>query len=193
MLSHVLCQCGIGERLGDQLLRSGDEERSWCRVNGSFAFQLDRRTSEDLGKKCIEPSGDPRRLHLEFDYEDPVRLQQVVTNLLSNAIKFTPKNGTVTMTLEDTADAVCIKVKDTGVGIARVFLPYVFEPFLQAESGAAQHSGLGLGLAIVRHLVELHKGTVHVESAGPGQGATFVLTLPIKDARDQDRGNGRGI
>jgi signal transduction histidine kinase/DNA-binding response OmpR family regulator len=124
---------------------------------------------------------------------DPVRLQQVVTNLLSNAIKFTPKDGTVTMTLEHTADAVSIKVKDTGMGIAPDFLPYVFEPFVQAESGAAQHSGLGLGLAIVRQLAELHKGTVHVESAGPGQGATFVLTLPIKDARDQDKVNVRGI
>lgn len=124
---------------------------------------------------------------------DPVRLQQVVTNLLSNAIKFTPKDGSVTMTLEHIADAVCIKVKDTGMGIAPDFLPYVFEPFVQAESGPVQHAGLGLGLAIVRQLAELHKGTVHVESAGPGQGATFVLTLPIKDARDHDRVNVRGF
>jgi signal transduction histidine kinase len=73
---------------------------------------------------------------------DPVRLQQVLTNLLSNAIKFTPKDGTVTITFEDSSDVVCIKVRETGMGIAPDFLPYV-EPFLQAESGAAQHSGLG--------------------------------------------------
>ena len=110
---------------------------------------------------------------------DPARLQQVVWNLLSNAIKFTPKGGRVQVRLERIDSHIEIAVSDTGVGIKPSFLPYVFERFRQADMGTTrQHGGLGLGLAIVRHLVELHGGTVQAESHGEGQGATFVVKLP---------------
>jgi len=111
---------------------------------------------------------------------DPSRLQQVVWNLLSNAIKFTPKGGRVQVRLERTDSHVEIAVSDTGVGIKPEFLPHVFERFRQADQTTTrQHGGLGLGLAIVRHLVELHGGSVQAESQGEGQGATFVMRLPV--------------
>jgi PAS domain S-box-containing protein len=111
---------------------------------------------------------------------DPARLQQVVWNLLSNAVKFTPKGGRVQVRLERINSHLEIAVSDTGAGISPEFLPFVFERFRQADQQTTrQHSGLGLGLAIVRHLVELHGGTVHAESGGKGQGATFVVKLPI--------------
>jgi signal transduction histidine kinase len=108
---------------------------------------------------------------------DPHRLQQVVWNLLSNAVKFTPPKGRVDVRLENHGDEVAIVVADTGIGIAPDFLPHVFERFRQAESGEQRHGGLGLGLAIVRHLVEAHGGRVHACSAGPGQGTTFTAIL----------------
>jgi PAS domain S-box-containing protein len=111
---------------------------------------------------------------------DPARLQQVLWNLLSNAIKFTPRGGRVQVRLERINSHIEIIVSDTGQGIRADFLPYVFDRFRQAEGGSRrQHSGLGLGLAIVRHLVELHGGAVTVDSPGEGQGATFTVRLPI--------------
>jgi PAS domain S-box-containing protein len=111
---------------------------------------------------------------------DPARLQQVVWNLLSNAIKFTPRGGRVQIRLERVNSHIEIAVSDTGSGIKPEFLPHVFERFRQEDMGTTrQHGGLGLGLAIVRHLVELHGGTVQVESPGEGQGATFVVKLPV--------------
>lgn len=111
---------------------------------------------------------------------DPARLQQVVWNLLSNAIKFTPKGGRVQVRLERINSHIEIAVSDTGAGIEPEFLPYVFERFRQADQKTTrQHGGLGLGLAIVRHLVELHGGTVQADSPGEGQGATFVVHLPV--------------
>ncbi|MGF1934882.1 MAG: PAS domain S-box protein [Nostoc sp. ChiQUE02] len=112
---------------------------------------------------------------------DANRLQQIVWNLLSNAVKFTPKGGKVDVQLVHIESCVQIRVSDTGGGIAAEFLPHVFERFRQADSSSTRsHGGLGLGLAIVRHLVELHGGTVSAESAGIGQGAIFVVSLPIK-------------
>ena len=115
---------------------------------------------------------------------DGDRLQQVICNLLTNAIKFTPASGSVTVELSvvddhstNTAHAV-IRVTDTGIGIAADFLPHVFERFRQARDSG---KGLGLGLAIAHHLVELHRGTIHAESAGEGQGATFIVKLPIPE------------
>jgi PAS domain S-box-containing protein len=111
---------------------------------------------------------------------DPARLQQVVWNLLSNAIKFTPKGGRVQVRLERVNSHIEIAVSDTGIGIKPAFLPHVFERFRQADQKTTrQYGGLGLGLAIVRHLVELHGGTVQAESTGEGQGATFVVKLPL--------------
>ncbi|MUL38279.1 hypothetical protein BWI75_18570 [Gloeocapsopsis sp. AAB1 = 1H9] len=111
---------------------------------------------------------------------DATRLQQVVWNLLSNAVKFTPAGGRVEVRLEQIDDQAQITVRDTGKGIAADFLPYVFDYFRQADSTTTRKfGGLGLGLAIVRHLVELHGGTVWAESQGEGLGATFVVRLPL--------------
>jgi hypothetical protein len=115
---------------------------------------------------------------------DPNRLQQIVYNLLNNAIKFTPKGGSIEIRLseeqQETQDYAKIQVTDTGIGISSDFLPKVFERFRQADSTTTRsHNGLGLGLAIVRHLVELHKGTVLAESAGEGKGATFTVKIPL--------------
>ncbi|MFL5312349.1 MAG: PAS domain-containing protein [Myxococcales bacterium] len=107
---------------------------------------------------------------------DPDRLQQVVWNLLSNAIKFSPPHGRVRIRLEHTSSAARITVSDTGLGIKPELLPQVFDRFRQGERGAG---GLGLGLAIVRHIVELHEGSVRAQSAGEGRGATFTVELPI--------------
>ena len=110
---------------------------------------------------------------------DRDRLQQVVWNLVSNAFKFTPKGGSVTVRLAEVDGEVQIEVVDTGIGIASDFLPFVFDRFRQADSSMSRrHNGLGLGMAIVRHLVELHGGTVTVESPGENKGTTFRLRLP---------------
>jgi len=111
---------------------------------------------------------------------DPDRLQQILWNLLSNAVKFTRPGGRVEMAVEPRGSQAVIRVRDDGIGIAPEFLPYVFDRFRQADSSTTRrHGGLGLGLAIVRHLVELHGGTVAADSQGPGQGATFTVELPL--------------
>jgi len=120
---------------------------------------------------------------------DPSRLQQVVWNLLSNAIKFTPRGGRVHVRLERVNSNVEISVSDSGDGISPEFLPYVFDRFRQADgSTRRQYGGLGLGLAIVRHLVELHGGTVRADSAGEGQGATLTVRLPLVPIYQRDSG-----
>ena len=114
---------------------------------------------------------------------DPDRLQQVMWNLLSNAVKFTPAGGRVEVELRREGARTALQVSDTGQGIAPEFLPHVFDRFRQADMGTTrQHGGLGLGLAIVRHLVELHGGDVTAESAGRGLGSTFTLRLPLRSA-----------
>ncbi|WP_017317036.1 PAS domain-containing protein [Mastigocladopsis repens] len=114
---------------------------------------------------------------------DTNRLQQVVWNLLSNAVKFTPKGGRVEIRLERVGCFAQIQIRDTGKGINPEFLPYVFEYFRQENSSTTrQFGGLGLGLAIVRYLTEMHGGSVGVESAGEGQGATFTVRLPVTDS-----------
>ncbi len=115
---------------------------------------------------------------------DADRLQQVVWTLLSNAVKFTPRGGRVVVRLERADSACVVTVEDTGRGIEPAFLPYVFERFRQAEAATTRaHGGLGLGLAIARHLAELHGGTVEARSEGAGRGATFVVRLPIAPLR----------
>jgi signal transduction histidine kinase/CheY-like chemotaxis protein len=110
---------------------------------------------------------------------DPERIRQVLANLLSNAIKFTPAGGRVRVQLTGGADGIGLVVHDTGAGITGEALPYIFERFRQADSGEGRRQGgLGLGLAIARHFVELHGGAIRAESAGPGQGATFTVLLP---------------
>jgi PAS domain S-box-containing protein len=136
----------------------------------------------------IRPAADSKQVQLKLDLDsamgmvsgDAARLQQVVWNLLSNAIKFTPNDGQVEIQLKEIGANVQISVSDTGEGIMAEFLPHIFDRFRQADSSTTRkHSGLGLGLAIVRHLVELHHGTVDAYSAGERQGARFTVTLPI--------------
>jgi CheY-like chemotaxis protein len=136
----------------------------------------------------VRPAADAKKIRMEIVLDtqtgqvagDPARLQQVVWNLLSNAVKFTPKGGRIQIVLERVNSHVEIAVSDTGQGLEPKFLPHVFERFQQADSSTSRtYGGLGLGLAIVRHIVELHGGTVHAESAGPGQGATFTVKLPL--------------
>jgi signal transduction histidine kinase/response regulator RpfG family c-di-GMP phosphodiesterase len=115
---------------------------------------------------------------------DPTRLQQIVWNLLSNSMKFTPAGGTINVTLRRDGDTAVISVRDTGEGISEEFIPHVFERFRQADGGTRRaHGGLGLGLAIVRHLVGIHGGTIVVRSEGAGKGAEFDVRLPLSVVR----------
>jgi two-component system CheB/CheR fusion protein len=119
---------------------------------------------------------------------DPVRLQQIVWNLLSNAMKFTPRGGRVSVSLGRRTDSANLVVEDSGQGIAPEFLRHVFEMFRQADAGAARaHGGLGIGLALVRQLTELHDGRVEAYSEGPGRGARFTVTLPLHAAAAAER------
>ena len=142
----------------------------------------------DAALDSVAPAAEAKAIAIEREIDDidPIagdrdRLQQVVWNLLSNAVKFTPREGRVTVRLKRRGDDVVLTVQDTGIGIAPDFLPYVFDRFSQADGTATRrHGGLGLGMAIVRHLVELHGGTVRAESPGENQGTTFTLVLPSR-------------
>jgi signal transduction histidine kinase len=128
-----------------------------------------------LLERLIEPN-------LPVLHADPDRLQQVIWNLLSNAVKFTPADGTVRIAARRRGHAIEIEVSDSGAGIPADFLPHAFERFRQGEAGTRRRfGGLGLGLAIVRHIVELHGGTVCASSEGEGRGATFTVTLPLTE------------
>ena len=116
---------------------------------------------------------------------DPMRIEQIAWNLLSNALKFSRPGGTITVRLDQEGDEVVLEVRDTGRGIAAGFLPQVFEMFRQGESATRrQEGGLGIGLALVRNLVELHGGSVDTHSAGAGRGATFRVRLPMRERSD---------
>jgi PAS domain S-box-containing protein len=135
----------------------------------------------------VRPAANAKRIELECTIDsgdtvagDPDRLQQVIWNLLSNAVKFTPTGGRVEVRLERGHAGVEMIVSDSGIGIQPEFLPHIFERFRQAESGTTRrHGGLGLGLAIARHIVEMHGGTIHVASDGEGKGSTFRVRLPL--------------
>jgi CheY-like chemotaxis protein len=143
--------------------------------------------------EMIKPSAEAKSITLEVENSsykqvpvegDAERLQQVFLNLLANAIKFTPDGGHVSVALKRSGSNVLIRVKDNGQGIKPQFLPYVFERFRQADNTYTRRiGGLGLGLAIVRHLVELHHGTVTAYSQGKGLGSVFTVTLPVADSR----------
>ncbi|WP_257454446.1 hybrid sensor histidine kinase/response regulator [Archangium lipolyticum] len=155
-------------------------------------LRLDVRPLEPLpvleaALDAVRPAAEARGVRLSLSVApgvgplsvDAERLQQVVWNLLTNAIKFTPSGGQVVVRLEQGEGEARLEVEDTGQGIAPSFLPHVFERFRQADSSSTRsHGGLGLGLAIVRHLVEMHGGTVFAHSDGPGRGATFRVTFP---------------
>jgi signal transduction histidine kinase len=150
--------------------------------------QVDPEALIEAAIEAVRPAADAKSVRIQkvMDAQrvavagDAARLQQVVWNLLSNAIKFTPTDGHVQVRLEHKGSHTKIVVSDTGVGISREFLPLVFDRFRQADQTTTRHyGGLGLGLAIVRHIVELHGGTVEAESSGPGQGSSFTVRLPV--------------
>ena len=114
---------------------------------------------------------------------DATRLEQIAWNLVSNAIKFTPENGSIGVSLRWSGSSLQIAVTDTGEGIGPELLPYIFDPFRQGHAGGTRSAGLGLGLSIVKSLVELHGGTVRADSAGAGAGATFLVELPAPHVR----------
>jgi PAS domain S-box-containing protein len=151
----------------------------------------------DAAIETVRPALDAKHIRLERRYDpqagmvagDPGRLQQVVWNLLSNAIKFTPRDGLVTVEIGQRHDQVTVTVRDNGAGIRPEFITHVFERFRQADASMTRrHGGLGLGLSIVKHLVEQHGGTVRAESAGEGLGASFTIELPLAQAPARPRG-----
>ncbi len=152
------------------------------------------------GIAVVQPAADAKNIRVQaiLDPEagtvagDPERLQQVAWNLLSNAVKFTPEGGRVQVVLKRLHAHVEVAVSDTGQGIRPQFLPRIFQRFEQADSSMTRaHGGLGLGLAIVRHIVELHGGSVHAESAGEGRGAVFTVKLPLLMRRTAGEVEGR--
>ena len=159
-------------------------------IGGKLRLKLGRvqlREVIEAALDSISLAAQAKALTIERQIEDidPIvgdqdRLQQVAWNLLSNAVKFTPREGRVVVRLQRRGDDVMLAVEDTGIGIPAPFLPFVFDRFSQADPGATRrHGGLGLGMAIVRYLVELHGGTVKAESPGEDQGATFTIVLPV--------------
>ena len=157
-------------------------------------LHIDLRSVILAAVDAVRPAAEAKQVELALDLSgeasdfqgDPDRLQQVVWNLLSNAIKFTPGRGKVTVELRRWNGHVEIAVSDTGMGIAPDFLPHVFDRFRQADSSITRmQGGLGLGLAIVRHLVEVHGGTVRAESEGEGKGARFTVRLPVVEVQPQ--------
>ena len=140
---------------------------------------------------AVRPLAAAKNIQLQFSPDpsstevvsgDAGRLEQVVVNLLSNAIKFTPEKGRVDVSIKRAGPNLELAVEDTGEGISPDFLPHVFDRFRQADGATSRrHGGLGLGLAIVRQLVELHGGTVSADSSGPGKGARFTVSSPDPD------------
>ena len=189
------------ERSAQLLSRLVEDLLDVARIaSGKLSVQV---TSVDLysivaaALEAIRPAVDAKHLQLEALLDrrkttvegDPVRLHQILNNLLTNAIKFTPDGGRITVELAQVGPAARITVSDTGRGIAPDFVPRVFERFHQAEAASQPHDGLGLGLGIVRYLVERHGGTIAAASPGLGQGATFSVTLPLspEEAEVTDR------
>ena len=164
-------------------------------ISGNFRLEFGEIDLDGIARATaltFQPQLKEKQIDLKLDLQtvpelcgDPTRLQQVTWNLLSNAIKFTPAQGQVRVSTQRIGDRVILEISDSGQGIASEFLPHIFERFRQADGSATRrHGGLGLGLAIVRHIVELHHGSVAVRSAGVGQGTTFTVTLPILSAVD---------
>ena len=159
-------------------------------ITGNLYLELHPMELESVMESAINvvrPTAEAKGLHIEVDFDqqptvvsgDANRLQQVFWNLLSNAVKFTPAGGKVTVQLRQVNSEVEITVADTGQGITAEFLPFVFDRFRQADSTSTRHhGGLGLGLAIARHLIEIHGGAIEAKSPGPGKGATFTVRLP---------------
>jgi signal transduction histidine kinase len=188
-LESIERNAGILSRFVEELL---DVSRI---VSGKLALDVqsvDLAAVADAALDTVRAAADARGVRLEtlIDASDNVagdstRLQQVISNLLMNAVKFSDRGGRVLLRLMTEGSHAVISVRDVGEGIAADFLPHIFERYRQANDASTRvHGGLGLGLAIVREIVELHHGTVNAESAGRGQGATFTVTLPFVEGPD---------
>ena len=163
-------------------------------MSGKLRFErttIDVQSVIQSALSVIEPAAHAKAIDLVVNqhptvitsFGDASRLQQVVWNLLSNAVKFTPNGGAVHVDVRDDGNVVEIIVRDTGIGIPRAFLPFVFDPFRQADGSTTRsYDGLGLGLSIARQIVEAHGGSVHADSEGDGKGAQFTLRLPVGSA-----------
>src|SRR5216117_1110892 len=210
--SHLLADCHLDKQQHAQALEMIEQDaKALERIVGDI-LDVSRIVTGKLGLQvgsvalaptieaaieALRPAAEARSIYVECVLDrsvtpisgDEARLRQVVWNLLSNAIKFTPRGGRIEVRLERADSWAQIVVKDTGRGIEPDFLPHVFERFLQADSSTTRaHGGLGLGLAIVRHLVELHGGSVHADSPGEGRGATFAVRLPLLPVRPLEAG-----
>jgi PAS domain S-box-containing protein len=159
------------------------------------ARPVDIMNSLESALESIHPAAEAKQITIDVQGEpyatvvtgDADRLQQVLWNLLSNAIKFTPRLGRVSVRIARMDSHLEVTITDSGIGIPKDFLPLIFDRFTQADTTSARkHSGLGLGLAIVRHIVELHGGTVAAESEGEGKGSTFRITLPVRALQLQE-------
>ena len=200
--SGQLADRGMADRATNAIVRNADMQvqliddlLDLSRItSGKLRLQIgavDLRGVLGTAVDAIRPAADAKGIRIETDFAedvpivrgDPSRLQQVAWNLLMNAVKFTPGGGEVRLELHAEGAQVRIVVRDTGQGITPDILPHVFERFRQADSSSTRpHGGLGLGLTLVKHLVELHGGAVTAESAGQGRGATFTVTLPVAGA-----------
>ncbi len=160
------------------------------------ARPVDITNSLESALESIRPAAEAKQIHIQVEREpyatvvtgDADRLQQVFWNLLSNAVKFTPRGGRVDVNVARKESQLEITIRDTGAGVSPEFLPFIFDRFTQADTTTARrHAGLGLGLAIVRHIIELHGGTVKAESEGPNKGAIFRITLPVRALQVSNR------
>jgi signal transduction histidine kinase len=154
---------------------------------------VDAAVALDAVVETLRPTAQARRVGVAVEAPrgiaivaaDPRRLHQMLWNVLSNALKFTPAGGQVAATVAAEGDDAVVRIRDSGEGIAPEFLPHVFDRFRQESAAVSRtHSGLGLGLSLVHHLIELHGGSIDAESAGKGRGAIFTIRLPLfRDAR----------
>jgi PAS domain S-box-containing protein len=185
------------ERNADALTRLVNDVLDTSRiVTGKLRLAMESMAVDQVVEAAVDivrPAADAKGVTIRMQVEsgmkvigDRDRVQQVLWNLASNAIKFTPAGGTVTVRLSHAGHAAEIVVQDTGIGIAREQLPYVFQRFWQADTGVSrEYGGLGIGLALARHLVDLHGGTIAADSAGPGRGSTFTVTFPLATERER--------
>jgi signal transduction histidine kinase/CheY-like chemotaxis protein len=173
------------KRLLDDLL---DVSRIGTKQLRLASTTIDFSRAAEAAVESLRPIADEKNVRLDFRSDDRTllvrgdaeRLQQVVWNLTSNSVKFTPSGGSVQVAVQRSGDSATLTVADTGIGISGTLLPHIFEWFRQGDSARTRrYSGLGIGLGIVRQIVELHGGAVHAESAGEGRGAMFIVTLPL--------------
>jgi signal transduction histidine kinase len=160
-------------------------------INGNLRLNLIEVSLSNILKRVLEathPAAEAKQIQIHTDYDetlgavmgDPDRLQQIFANLLSNAVKFTPEAGSITIKVQAADSYAQVSIIDTGIGISADFLPQVFERYRQGRNEhKRKHKGIGLGLAIARHLVEMHKGSIAVHSDGEGFGSTFTVSLPL--------------